>query len=151
MAQNIKAAGLAGLRTMQANVSMRHDVFFHDVSQAVGGSLAFLGQAVKPFRQNLNDKCNGRKQKTDNQCQLPVQINQVAHECQQCQHIPGKSHDSVNQRRRAIEHFIHHRVGNSAGVLIFKQSQLCSQKLAKHSLAQLKQPVIGDFGQRKLG
>ena len=98
MAKIVKTSGLGRLGAMQANIPMRHDIFFHHISQAVCGRLALFGQAVQAFGQDLNDQGDRRKQKTDDQRELPVQVNQVADERQQRQHVPRQPHDRIDQR-----------------------------------------------------
>ena len=97
MAQIVKPFGFGRLGAMQANIAMRHDVFFHHIGQAVRGRLAFLGQAIQAFGQNLNDQGDRRKQKTDNQRKFPVEVDQVADQRQQCQYIAGQPHHRVDQ------------------------------------------------------
>ena len=142
-AQAIKPLPLTRLSAVQAHHAVGQRVFFHHIGQFIGGLLAGTGQPVEALGQRAHDKDQRWKQEEDDECELPVQVHQVAQQGHQGQAVLGQAQQCVDQHGGPGLDLVHQGVGELAGALLGKQVQLCIVEPLEHGAAQVQQAEAG--------
>ena len=81
---------------------------------------------------------------------MPVQIEQVAQQCQQRKAIARQAEEGLYQQGGAGLHFINHRVGQGAGGLARKQGHVGRQQTLEQRVAKNEHAFIRNARQRVL-
>ena len=151
VAEHIEPLGLGGLCAVQADQPVGQYVFLHHVGQGIGGFLAGLGQAVEALGQHPHHQNQGRKNHDDDERQLPVQVKQIAQQRQQGQAVFGQRQEGSHQHACAGLHFVHQRVGQTTGGLLFEQLHVGHRQPLEHVAAHVQHAGSGGVAQGVLG
>ncbi|MDT4850076.1 hypothetical protein FQZ97_842150 [compost metagenome] len=149
-AQHIEALGLACLGAVQPHHAVGQGVFFHHIGEFVGGGLAVAGELVEAAREHPHDQDQAWKHGQHDQRELPVQVEQVAHQRDHREAVLGEREEGRHQHLRAGLHLVDQRVGQFARALAGKQRHLGIVELDEHGPAQVQQAQAGGVGQRVL-
>ena len=98
VAEALEAPGLALLGTVQPDHAVGQHVFFHHIGQFIRGLLAAFGEVVQPLGQRLHDPGHAGHHHSHDQRQLPVQVEQVEQECDQCESVARDSHQRLHEQ-----------------------------------------------------
>ena len=150
-AQNLEAAALLLLGAMQAHHAVGQHVFLDHVGQLVGGALALLGEAVEAARELAHHPRHAGRKHHHDHGELPVQIQQVAHQRHQGAAVAREPHERLHEHVGAVLHLEHHGVGQRAGRLPREQAEVGIEQAGEHVLAQPHHAVVGNACQRILG
>ena len=132
---------------MQAHDAVRQNVFFDHIGQLICCQLRLSGQPVQSFGKPAHHPRHARPQHHHNHRQLPVQIQQVAHQRNQGKAVARQPHERLHQHGGPRLHLVHHGVGQAAGRLAGKQPQLRIHQAAKNFVAQLEHAIVGNARQ----
>ncbi len=150
-AQAAKAFGLTRLRPVQAHHAMRQNVFFHHIGQFVGRLLAAFGQAIQATGQRLHDPGDAGHHHGHNQCELPVQVKQIAQQCDEREAVARQAQQRLHQQGGARLYLVHHRVRERTGRLAAEKGHFCCQHAVKQRLPQREHAFVGNARQCVLG
>ena len=78
----LETVGLEFLRRVQAYIAVCQHILFHHIGQFVSSVLIGFGEMVHSSGQKAHDKGHCRKNSRHNQCQFPIEKEQVANQGQ---------------------------------------------------------------------
>ena len=93
---------------------------------------------------------HGGQEEGHDQAQAPVQVEQVADQCQQGQAVARDAEQRVDQQVGARLHFVDQGVAQRARVLLPVELGVRVKQATEHGQAKLQQTHVGHLGQRHL-
>ena len=110
LAQCGKALLLLLLSAVQPHHAVCQHVFFHHIGQIVGRFLGFFSQAIQALGELAHHPRHAGREHHHHHRELPVQIQQVAHQRNQRKAVARHAHQRLHQHTCARLHLKHHRV-----------------------------------------